>query len=92
MLICLHNQDQKKLTSRLNKIEGQIRGIRKMIEEDRSCTEVLNQIASSQAALKGVWLEVVRGHLQNCVKNGIKTGKNFEALTEELITHFTKIK
>ena len=92
MTFCLHNNEQKKLTSRLNKIEGQVRGIHKMIEDDRNCTEILNQIASCQAALKGVWLEVVRGHLQNCVKNGIKNGRDFETLTDELIYHLTKIK
>ncbi|MBQ8870674.1 MAG: metal-sensitive transcriptional regulator [Alphaproteobacteria bacterium] len=90
--ICTKNTQQQKISTRLNRIEGQIRGINKMVEENRSCMEILNQISSTQAALKGVWLEVVRNHLNSCIKNGISSGKNFEDLADELILHLEKIK
>lgn len=84
--------DQKNLEIRLNRIEGQIRGIRKMIEDKRECIEILNQIASSQSALKGVWKEIVRGHLQNCLADALKSGKGSEALISELVDHLDKMK
>ncbi len=92
MAFCLNEQEQQKLSLRLNRIEGQVRGINKMIYQQRDCIEVLNQIASLQAALKGVWLEVVRGHLKTCVKNGLISDKNFEDLADELVAHLGKIK
>ena len=90
--ICTKNTQQQKISTRLNRIEGQIRGINKMVEENRNCMEILNQISSTQAALKGVWVEVVRNHLNTCVKNGISSGKKFEDLADELILHLEKIK
>lgn len=77
---------------RLNRIEGQIRGIHKMVEENRECMEILNQIMSCQSALKGVWKEVVRGHLQNCIKDAMKSDKNSAELIAELVSHLDKIK
>ena len=58
------NDDKEKIVVRMNRIEGQLRGIRKMIDDEKPCMDILNQIASVQAALKGLWKEVVRGHLQ----------------------------
>ncbi len=92
MTFCCHNDEKKKLEIRLNRIEGQVRGINKMITENRDCMEILNQIISCQSALKGVWKEVVRGHLQNCITDALKTGKNSEALINELVEHLEKMK
>ncbi|MBE6451561.1 MAG: metal-sensitive transcriptional regulator [Alphaproteobacteria bacterium] len=91
-MFCLKSSKQQKISTRLNRIEGQIRGINKMVEENRNCMEILNQISSTQAALKGVWVEVVRNHLNTCVKNGISSGKKFEDLADELILQLEKIK
>lgn len=92
MSFCCNNDEKKKLQTRLNRIEGQIRGISKMVDNERDCIEILNQIASCQSALKGVWKEVVRGHLQNCIKNALNSHKNTDSLISELIEHLDKIK
>ena len=70
-----HSEDVKKsLQSRLKRIEGQLRGIRKMIEEDTYCDDVLNQIASAQSALNGTALYLLEHHVRECVSNQIKSG------------------
>lgn len=92
MSFCCNEDEKKKLNQRLNRIEGQIRGINKMIEEDRDCMEILNQILSTQSALKGVWKEVVRGHLQNCISQALKTDKDSQSLINELVEHIDKLK
>lgn len=86
------NEDKKKLTVRLNRILGQINGLSKMISEDRECIEVLNQILSTQAALKGVWKQVVRGHLKHCVTDAFIANKDGDELIEKLVEHIEKIK
>lgn len=58
---------KEKNLQRLKRIEGQVRGIHKMIEEDRYCAEVLVQISSVQQALRGVAKQVMEGHLEHCV-------------------------
>lgn len=92
MSFCYNENDKKRLTARLNRIEGQVRGVNKMITENRDCMEILNQVTSAQSALKGVWKEVVRGHLQNCIKDALKNNKDSQTLIDELIEHLDKIK
>lgn len=75
MSFCYTEDDKKRLTARLNRIEGQVRGINKMVTENRDCMEILNQITSTQSALKGVWKEVVRGHCKTALKTRLKTTK-----------------
>ena len=71
-----HSEDvKKKLQSRLKRIEGQVRGIRKMIEEDTYCDDVLNQISSAQSALNGTALYLLEHHVRQCVSNQIRNGK-----------------
>ena len=60
--------------SRLNRIEGQVRGVAKMVENQRPCIEVLQQLASVQAALKGVSKAVMRNYLERCATDGIRSG------------------
>lgn len=89
----LHTQDaRQKIEIRLNRIEGQLRGIHKMINEEKPCMDILNQISSVQAALKGLWKEVVHGHLQNCMRDALQSGKNAEKLIHELMEHLDKLK
>lgn len=85
-------EDKKRLNSRLNRIAGQINGINRMIEQDRECIEILNQIISTQSALRGVWKQVVRGHLQYCVMDSLKQNKNRDELIDELVDHIEKLK
>ncbi|RIX50108.1 CsoR family transcriptional regulator [Paenibacillus nanensis] len=70
------NSDKMKstLTSRLNRIEGQIRGIKGMIEKDAYCDDVLNQIASVQSALNGVGKLLLEEHMKSCVVEKIQEG------------------
>jgi DNA-binding FrmR family transcriptional regulator len=62
--------------SRLNRIEGQVRGIRRMIEEPRLCVEILQQLAAAEAALNRISLAVFRHHVDNCVTNGVSQGES----------------
>jgi CsoR family transcriptional regulator, copper-sensing transcriptional repressor len=66
--------DQQALVRRLNRIEGQVRGIRRMIEEPRPCIEVLQQLAAAEAALNRIGLAVFRHHIDHCVRDGIVKG------------------
>jgi DNA-binding FrmR family transcriptional regulator len=66
--------DQDTLVRRLNRIEGQVRGIRRMIEESRSCIEVLQQLAAAEAALNRISLAVFRHHVDHCVREGLAKG------------------
>lgn len=60
--------------ARLKKIEGQIRGIGRMVEEERYCADVLTQIASVHEALRGVGKLMMRNHLQHCITGALRSG------------------
>ena len=64
---------------RLRRIEGQIRGLQKMVEQDRYCAEVITQIASVQEALRGVARNLMRNHLHHCATKVLRSGKRQEA-------------
>ena len=87
---CTSAETKQKLKARLNRIEGQIRGINNMVEKDVYCDDILNQIASVRAALAGVSKQVLEGHLRHCVVDGIKEGKE-EQIIEELIATLNKM-
>lgn len=71
---------------RLRRIEGQIRGLQKMVEGDRYCADILIQIASVQKSLQGVAMELWRNHLNYCVSHAIRAGgTQAEAAREELL-------
>ena len=71
---------------RLRRIEGQVRGLHRMIEEDRYCTDVLTQIASAQEALRSVGRELMRNHLKHCATAAIRQGDaRAEEMYDELI-------
>ncbi len=65
---------EKRLRARLMRIEGQVRGVARMIEEDRYCIDVLNQIQAIKAALKKVEEQVLKDHAAHCVAHAIKSG------------------
>ena len=60
---------------RLRRIEGQVRGLQKMVEEDRYCIDVLTQVAAVKAALDGVALVLLADHTEHCVTEAIRAGK-----------------
>ena len=72
---------------RLRRIEGQIRGLQKMVEEDRYCADIITQIASAQEALRGVARNLMRNHLHHCAAKALRSGKReeTEAMYDELL-------
>jgi DNA-binding FrmR family transcriptional regulator len=73
--------------NRLRRIEGQIRGLQKMVEDDRYCPDIIVQIASVQEALRGVARNLMKNHLHHCAAKALKSGlrQEREALYEELL-------
>lgn len=77
--------------TRLRRIEGQVRGLQKMVEEDRYCADVLTQISSVHEALRSVARELMRNHLKHCASAAIKSGdENAEVMYDELVELFYK--
>jgi len=71
--------------TRLRRIEGQVRGLQKMIEEDRYCADVLTQVSSVHEALRSVSRELMRNHLKHCASSAIRAGETeAEAMYDEL--------
>jgi DNA-binding FrmR family transcriptional regulator len=71
---------------RLRRIEGQVRGLQKMIGDDRYCADILTQISSVQEALRGVGRELMRNHLKHCATGAIRAGgKQAEGMYDELV-------
>lgn len=77
-------KEMRELTTRLNRIEGQVRGIKKMIEEDRYCLDILSQITAVQSALKQVGYSITERHITHCVSDAIKKGEGKESVEELL--------
>ena len=70
------------LLARLNRIEGQVRGVAAMIEQDRYCVDVLTQIAAARSALDAVALQLFENHTRGCVKKAIESGEGDHAIAE----------
>lgn len=87
---CRKNNTNEDLAKRLNKIEGQVRGINKMIGEDRGCMEILHQISSASSALRSVWEIVVAHHLQDCMNNCSEQEKH--DVIEEIISKMKELR
>ncbi len=84
--------DVDAVTKRLRRIEGQVRGIIKMIEDDKSCEDIIVQIGAIKAALHKTGQVILEGHLQHCVLDGIKRGEEEETIERLLsaINQFSK--
>ena len=74
--------DKPKLLNRLSRVEGQLRGIRKMVEDDRYCIDVLTQIQAARAALAKVESEMLKTHLSHCIEGAIVSGDAAEQRTK----------
>jgi CsoR family transcriptional regulator, copper-sensing transcriptional repressor len=77
---------------RLRRIEGQIRGLQKMVEADRYCADILTQISSVHEALRGVGRELMRNHLKHCATGAIRTGGHqadtmYDEIVDLMYTH-----
>ncbi|WP_312117280.1 metal-sensitive transcriptional regulator [Brevibacillus reuszeri] len=77
------------LVSRLNRVEGQIRGIRGMVEKDVYCDDILNQIAAVQSALNAVGKILLEGHMKSCVMERIQQGDS--EVIDELLKTMNKL-
>lgn len=82
-------EEQKKLIHRLNRIEGQIRGISKMVEEESYCVDILTQVSAVQAALNGFNRVLLSEHIKTCVVDDIRAGN--EEVVDELLVTLQKI-
>jgi DNA-binding FrmR family transcriptional regulator len=74
-----HGYDKEALIKRLRRIEGQVRGLEKMVEEDRYCIDVLTQVSAVSKALESVAFEVLDDHVRHCVAGAIESGDKREA-------------
>ena len=83
---------QEVLIGRLNRVEGQVRGIRRMIQEPRLCVEILQQLAAAEAALNRVSGTILKYHVETCVPDAIKQGDGDERARElaELVDIFER--
>lgn len=77
-----YERDREQLRRRLSRIEGQVRGLQKMLDDDRYCIDVLTQINAARAALEGVALLVLRDHAQTCVSDAIRAGDGRQKVDE----------
>ena len=84
--------DKRRLLTRLRKIEGQARGLAKMVEEDRYCIDIMQQIASLRAAADGVALILLRDHLDGCLTQAVKDGCAPEKIDEvvEVVRRYSR--
>jgi DNA-binding FrmR family transcriptional regulator len=83
-----YGEDKEQLLKRLSRIEGQVRGIKQMIEDDRYCLDVVQQIQALQAAAREVALLVMEDHLRECVAGAMRDngGAEGEAAIKEMMT------
>ena len=90
----LDDSTQQALVTRLNRIEGQIRGIRRMVQEPRLCIEILQQLAAAEAALNRISLSVFKHHVESCVPEGVaqSEGEGRKRLSElvDIFDRFSK--
>jgi DNA-binding FrmR family transcriptional regulator len=82
-----YTQDKPALVKRLHRIEGQVRGVEKMVEDDRYCIDILTQIAAVNTALESLAFKILDEHVRHCVAGALTSGDQADAQTktEELL-------
>ncbi len=88
MALC--GEDHGKLIARINRIEGQVRGLKKMVEQDRDCLQVLKQVAAASGALRSLGAVILEDHLKGCVATAIKTQDHEDELIDQVVELFNK--
>jgi len=83
------SEEYKKLIHRLNRIEGQVRGVRSMVEEERYCVDILTQVSAIQSALNAFNKELLSNHIKTCVVEKIQDGD--EQVVDELCETMKKL-
>jgi DNA-binding FrmR family transcriptional regulator len=82
---------QHAIVTRLNRVEGQVRGIRRMVQEPRPCVDILQQLSAAEAALNRVSLAVFKFHVERCVPEGIAQGEpQMSSQLSELVDIFDR--
>jgi DNA-binding FrmR family transcriptional regulator len=79
-----YSANRKDVLDRLRRIEGQVRGLQRMVQEDQYCIDILTQVNSATAALKAVGMELLDEHVRHCVKESIEVGSGEEKVEELL--------
>ena len=74
-----YGREKKAITDRLRRIEGQVRGLERMVEDERYCIDILTQISAVTTALDGVALKILEGHVEHCVSDALASGDEAEA-------------
>ncbi|MET3574479.1 DNA-binding FrmR family transcriptional regulator [Bhargavaea ullalensis] len=84
--------EKARLINRLKRIEGQVRGIQNMVENDRYCIDILTQISAINAAMKNVGLELLEKHTHHCVTSAVQNGEGEQAIDElmDVFKRFSK--
>ena len=82
-------EEYKTLINRLSRIEGQVRGVRKMVENDAYCVDILTQVSAIQAALNAFNRELLANHIRTCVMDDIKKGN--DEIVDELVQTLQKL-
>ena len=82
-------EELRKLVNRLSRIEGQVNGVKKMLQNDAYCTDILIQVSACQAALNSFTKELLASHIKGCVAEGIKNGD--EEIVDELVHTLQKL-
>ena len=88
MALC--GKDKTKYINRLNRIEGQIRGLKKMVIEGRDCMNVLKQVAATAGATRSLGITILEEHLKGCVSGSIRDQSSDEELIHQVIEIFNK--
>tara|TARA_B110000858_G_C17703507_1_gene427074 strand:+ start:757 stop:1017 length:261 start_codon:yes stop_codon:yes gene_type:complete len=81
----MNNPCHDKEIKNLNRIEGQIKGIKNMIEERKYCVEILNQISAAKSALSSIEGKILKRHIRHCVKESILSEEHFDEKIDELL-------
>jgi CsoR family transcriptional regulator, copper-sensing transcriptional repressor len=90
-----HGYDKDALKKRLHRIEGQVRGVERMVDEDRYCIDILTQVGAVKTALESLGFEILEDHVTHCVRDALASGdaKTVSRKSEELLAaveRFTK--
>jgi CsoR family transcriptional regulator, copper-sensing transcriptional repressor len=78
-----YTADKDKLQARLRRIEGQVRGLQRLVAQDAYCIDVLTQIAAVNAALRGVSVLLLDDHLRHCVRDAVRSERDGDAIVTE---------
>ena len=88
MALC--GEDKAKYINRLNRIEGQIRGLKKMVAENRDCMHVLKQVAATAGATRSLGITILEEHLKGCVSGAIRDQSSDDKLIHQVMEIFNK--